>query len=203
MAGRSAPMTRPTQLRPSLLSTRAESTGGRIVRYCTLHLHEPAVLLDRSSNVDKLTSSARSVAPDASSWTNETTAPAQDATAMRIVLIEWRIRKGQEEQFLEYWSTRAVVQDRSGLIGEFLSRVESQQQYPWITWEVDERWTTFVNVGLWREASNFEEQIGRYMEDTRPPMAFEAARRRRVMLAPERWRTGGTNLPNVSHDLVH
>jgi hypothetical protein len=122
---------------------------------------------------------------------------------MRIVLIEWRIRKGQEEQFLEYWSKRAVVQDRSGLIAEFLSRVESPQQYPWITWELDECWTTFVNVGLWREASDFEEQIGRYMDDTRPPLAFEAERRRRVLVAPERWRTGGTNLPNVSHDLVH
>jgi hypothetical protein len=58
-------------------------------------------------------------------------------------------------------------------------------------------------VGLWREASDFEEQIGRYMDDTRPPLAFEAERRRRVLVAPERWRTGGTNLPNVSHDLVH
>src|SRR5215213_6049683 len=103
---------------------------------------------------------------------------------MRIVLIEWRIRKGQEEQFLEYWSKRALVQDRSGLIAEFLSRVESPQQYPWITWELDERWTMFVNVGLWREASDFEEQIGRYMDDTRPRMAFEAARRRRVMGFP-------------------
>ena len=122
---------------------------------------------------------------------------------MRIVLIEWRIRKGQEEQFLEYWSKRAVVQDRSGLIAEFLSRVESPQQYPWITWEFDERWTTFVNVGLWRDASDFEEQIGRYMDDTRPPLAFEAERRRRVMVAPERWRVGGTGLPMYGHMQVH
>jgi hypothetical protein len=41
------------------------------------------------------------------------------------------------------------------------------------------------------------------MDDTRAPMAFEAEQRRRVLVAPERWGTGGTNLPNVSHDLVH
>ena len=147
--------------------------------------------------METLISSARSVAPDASSWTKETATPAPDTTAMRIVLVEWRIRKGEEEQFLEYWSKRVIVQDRSGLIGEFLSRVESRQQYPWITWELDERWTTFVNVGLWREASDFEEQIGRYMNEARPPMAFEAERRRRVLVAPERWRMGGTGLPHM------
>jgi len=122
---------------------------------------------------------------------------------MRIVLVEWRIRKGEEEQFLEYWSKRVIVQDRSGLIGEFLSRVESRQQYPWITWELNERWTTFVNVGLWREASDFEEQIGRYMNNNRPPMAFEAERRRRVLVAPERWRMGGTGLPICGHMQVY
>ena len=131
------------------------------------------------------------------------TDPAHNIMPMRIVLIEWRIKKGEEEQFLEYWSKRALVRDRSGLIGEFLSRVESPQEYPWITWELDERWTTFVNVGMWREASDFEEQIGCYMNETRPPMAFEAARRRRVLVAPERWRLGGTSLPTYGHIEVH
>ena len=131
------------------------------------------------------------------------TDPAHNIMPMRIVLIEWRIKKGEEEQFLEYWSKRALVRDRSGLIGEFLSRVESPQEYPWITWELDERWTTFVNVGMWREASDFEEQIGCYMNETRPPMSFEAARRRRVLVAPERWRLGETGLPAYGHMEVH
>ena len=60
-----------------------------------------------------------------------------------------------------------------------------------------------VNVGLWREASDFEEQIGCYMNEKRPPMAFEAARRRRVLVAPERWRFGGTGLPTYGHIEVH
>ena len=129
--------------------------------------------------------------------------PAAQATAaMRIVLVEWRIEKGREDEFLEYWSGRATVPDRSGLIGEFLSRVEDRAEYPWMVWELDEHWTTFVNVGLWREGADFQEQIGRFIDDTRPAMAFEAAQRRRVFVAPERWRTGGTALPVSEHNHV-
>jgi hypothetical protein len=129
--------------------------------------------------------------------------PAQATAAMRIILVEWRIRKDHEDEFLEYWSSRATVADRSGLIGEFLSRVESRNEYPWIVWELDERWTTFVNVGLWREGAEFQQQVGRFIDDARPPMAFEAERRRRVLVAPERWRTGGTALPVSEHQLVN
>ena len=143
------------------------------------------------------------VSATSSQWAMAALAPAQDPTAMRIVLVEWRIKRGEEEQFLEYWSTRQPIPDRSGLIGEFLSRVESREQYPWITWELDEHWTMFVNVALWREAADFEEQIGRHLDDTRPPMAFEAERRRRVLVAPQRWRIGATGLPISSHRQVH
>ena len=114
---------------------------------------------------------------------------------MRIIIVEWRIKKGCEEEFLEYWSTRSTVPDRSGLIGEFLTRAENREQYPWITWDLDDRWTTFYNVGLWREGTDFQEQIGRFIGTSQPPMAFEAERRRRVFLAPERWRVGCTGLP--------
>jgi heme-degrading monooxygenase HmoA len=125
--------------------------------------------------------------------------PARATAAMRIVLVEWRIRKGHEDEFLDYWSSRATVRDRTGLIGEFLSCVEDPNEYPWMIWELDERWTTFVNVGLWRQGADFQEQIGRFIDDTRPLMTFEAERRRRVFVAPERWRMGGTVLPASEH----
>ncbi len=114
---------------------------------------------------------------------------------MRIIFVEWRIKKGSEEEFLEYWSTRSTVPDRSGLIGEFLNRVEGRDQYPWIIWDVDDRWTTFYNVGLWREGADFQEQIGRSIGTSQPLMPFEAERRRRVFLVPERWRIGCTGFP--------
>ena len=114
---------------------------------------------------------------------------------MRIIFVEWKIKKECEEEFLEYWSTRSTVPDRSGLISEFLTRVEKQDQYPWIIWDLDDRWTTFYNVGLWREGTDFQEQIGCFIGISQPSLAFEVEPRRRVFLAPERWRIGCTGLP--------
>ncbi len=126
----------------------------------------------------------------------------QEATAMRIVAVEWRIKKGQENEFLEYWSTRSTIPDRSGLVGEFLNRVESREQYPWMVWEFNETWTTFINVGIWREGADFQQQIGHFIDNSRPPLAFEADRRRRVFMAPQRWRIGNTSLLENDHPAV-
>lgn len=132
----------------------------------------------------------------------EQSTAAEEATSARIVLVEWRIKKGREEEFLEYWSTRATIADRSGLIGEFLSRVEDRKQYPWMVWDLDRRWTTFVNVGFWRDGADFQEQIGRFIDNSKPPQAFEAAKRRRVFIAPERWRIGEAPFFNADHPSV-
>jgi hypothetical protein len=105
---------------------------------------------------------------------------------------EWRIRKGRECEFLSYWSTRATISNRTGLIAEFLREVDQQR---WIQWSTDEDSTTFYNIGLWRDAAHFEEQVGRFIDLDRPQLEFEAAKRRRVFLAPARWRVGGTGLP--------
>jgi len=127
---------------------------------------------------------------------------AHETTTTRIVAVEWRIKKGWENEFLEYWSTRSTIPDRSGLVGEFLNRVESHEQYPWMVWELNEGWTTFINIGIWREGADFQQQIGRFIDNSRPPLAFEADRRRRIFLAPERWRIGHTSLLKEDHPTV-
>jgi hypothetical protein len=132
-------------------------------------------------------------------------APARQASApdpfrTRIVVVEWKIKKGREAEFLDYWSTRSTIPDRSGLIGEFLSGVEDRDRFPWINWTLDDRWTTFYNVGLWRDSADFEGQIGKFIDNSRPPQDFEAERRTRVFLAPERWRIGATALPGSDPD---
>ncbi|MGO4704366.1 antibiotic biosynthesis monooxygenase [Microvirga sp. 2MCAF38] len=123
----------------------------------------------------------------------------EEQTSMRVVLVEWRIKKGREQEFLDYWSTRATIADRSGLIGEFLSRVEDRKQFPWMVWGLDHRWTTYVNVGFWRDGEDFQEQIGRFIDNSKPPQVFEATKRRRVFVAPERWRIGATPFMTADH----
>ena len=141
-------------------------------------------------------------APKAEQGVATTPQAEQEATATRIVAVEWRIKKGQENEFLEYWSTRSTIPDRSGLVAEFLNRVESREQFPWMVWEFNEGWTTFINVGIWREGADFHQQIGRFIDNSRPPLAFEADKRRRVFLAPERWRIGNTPLLKQDHAAV-
>lgn len=132
----------------------------------------------------------------------EMAAPSKDATSTRIILVEWRIKKGREQEFVDYWSKQATITDRSGLVGEFLSRVEDRKQFPWMVWNLDPRWTTFVNVGIWRTGADFDQQIGRFINNAKPPLAFEAQKRRRVLVAPERWRIGATPFLESDHSEV-
>jgi len=164
---------------------------GRMARICALAL---AVGLPFAP--------AAGLAQEAPVRQPEQSTAAEEATSARIVLVEWRIKKGREEEFLEYWSTRATIADRSGLIGEFLSRVEDRKQYPWMVWDLDRRWTTFVNVGFWRDGADFQEQIGRFIDNSKPPQAFEAQKRRRVFIAPERWRIGEAPFLAADHPSV-
>ncbi len=121
---------------------------------------------------------------------------------MRIVIVEWRIEKGQEAAFLDYWSSNEAVDDRSGLIGEYLSHVENQEDCHWITLEFGDGWTTYVNVGFWSDAAAFRREVGPKINDKRPALSFEHEKRRRTFLCPDRWRVGETMLPGTSHTLV-
>ena len=144
-----------------------------------------------------LTTRARIASPVASATMRE----AADPATSRIVLVEWRIKKGREQEFLDYWSKQATVRDRSGLVGEFLSQAESREKFPLMVWEADPRWTTFVNVGIWRSGFGFEQQIGRYIDLSRP-LDFEAAPRRRLFVMPERWRIGTFPVIAMDHPAV-
>lgn len=124
---------------------------------------------------------------------------AADPYKTRIVVVEWKIKSGRECDFLTYWATRSTIPNRAGLVGEFLSEVDAQ---PWINWKLEEGHTTYYNVGIWRDAPAFQDQIGKYIDNNRPPLEFEAAKRARVFLAPERWRIGAASLPASDPDGV-
>ena len=121
-------------------------------------------------------------------------APSTDA---RIVVVEWKIKKGHEQEFLDYWATKSTVPDRSGLVAEFMSSEESRDRFPWINWVNAESadYSTFYNIGIWRKSEDFMGQIGKYIDNNRPPMPFEADHRHRVFLEPVKWRIGVAALP--------
>lgn len=140
---------------------------------------------------------APSAAPSASTIRHS------DGQNMRIVVVEWKIKKGREQEFLNYWAERSTVPNREGLISEFLTGVDSKEKWPWINWAgpIDKPGvTTFYNVGMWRDGESFQDQIGKFVDNNRPPLDFEAERRTRVFLAPQRWRVGQAGLPAKDSD---
>ena len=108
---------------------------------------------------------------------------------MFIVLIHWKIKPEQErvDEFLEFWRKTATVDNRRGLIGEFLTEACSTAEYGWITWQLtgcEGKYRSFVNIGYWNSAEEFHEQIGKYFETSTGPKEFEAEPRIRTVMNP-------------------
>jgi heme-degrading monooxygenase HmoA len=112
------------------------------------------------------------------------------------VLVHWRIRPDAEADFLAHWKTKSVIEDRSGLIAEYLCEPNGLDPGAYTTWDIaDEAATPFVSVGLWQSADAFRDQIAKYFNDQGDLLSFEKARRRRVVLHPAAWRNGQAQLP--------
>ena len=117
---------------------------------------------------------------------------------MVIALIHWKIKPRLVSEFLDYWQEEAVVQDRRGLIGEFLSEACHLSEFPWITWDLtgcDGAYRSFINVGMWNSAGDFHEQIGKYFVASGERKSFEHKERTRTILRPTCWRIGDSSLP--------
>ena len=122
---------------------------------------------------------------------------------MVIVLIQWIIKPGQEAAFQEHWKQKLHIEDRTGLIGEFLCEPGSEE---YITWSLPDRndppCTVFVNVGIWASADVFRQQVEPNFNDDKQPEPFEAARRVRTVLYPLSRRMGTALLPEGSNQGV-
>ena len=87
-----------------------------------------------------------------------------------------------------------------GLIGEFLSRVEDREHGPGSSGtSIRARTTSRVRSGCGPSNLQVEQQIGRFIDGSRPPLEVEAQPRRRVFVAPERWRVGASPFPTADH----
>ena len=117
---------------------------------------------------------------------------------MVIVLVHWKIKPACAQEFLEFWRQEAVVQDRRGLVGEFLSEACHTSEFPWITWDLTGRegqYRSFLNVGLWHDTDDFHRQVAMYFNDQTAPKSFEFERRVRTIMRPQCWRMGDARLP--------
>jgi hypothetical protein len=120
---------------------------------------------------------------------------------MIIALIHWRIKPEKPAEFLDFWKTQATLQDRTGLVAEMLSEAQTPKDFPYATWSLDPEslgtFKSYVNVGVWDDDNAFQEQVGQYFNDDKPPLDFEKFRRRRAVLKPGSWRRGQAKLPET------
>jgi hypothetical protein len=127
---------------------------------------------------------------------------------MFIAVIHWRVKPDQKSlnDFREHWNKRNAIDDRDGLIGEFLSEALASKDYPYITWHLDPEssgdFKSYVTVGLWSNPEAFAREVARHFNDDEPILAFEKYRRRRVVFAPVGQRIGMDVLPKTDSEGV-
>lgn len=121
---------------------------------------------------------------------------------MILVLIHWRIKPddASEAAFFEFWTRVAKIDDKTNLIGEFLSAPVPASQFPFLVDDLSAGHSQgncrhFINVGAWKDWESFNDQVGKFMDDAKPMKEFEAERRTRTILAPKQWRVGAAALP--------
>jgi hypothetical protein len=125
---------------------------------------------------------------------------------MVIVIIHWKILLGDEprRQFLQYWKETLTVEERSHLVGEYLSAPLSAEevQFPCAVFNIPSAppYQSFFNVGIWEDVDSFKRQIiDPYVGMTPNPQPFEYQFRERMVLSPLSWRAGQYSLPAADH----
>lgn len=126
---------------------------------------------------------------------------------MVIVLIHWKIKPDRVKEFLAFWKKGLIIEDRSGLICEYLCEAAKIKTPLWVTWDLGPKaeegeFKSYVNVGLWEDENAFHEQVGKNFNECKPLEEFEAYRRVRTVLYREHHRKGEANPPVESSDGV-
>ena len=125
---------------------------------------------------------------------------------MIIVIIHWKIHLGEgaRRQFLRHWKETLTVEERSHLVGEYLSAPLSDEevQFPCAVLNIPPAppYQSFFNIGIWEDVASFKGQIiDPYVGSSPKTQPFEYQFRERMVLAPLSWRTGQYPLPNTDH----
>lgn len=127
---------------------------------------------------------------------------------MVIVLVKWYIISGQEDKFKQTWIDKMEPEIKKGLFCEFFSKPIDSIKEKYHTLDVENKhYTTFINVGVWKDVESFDEAIGNFILGRKPHdndlqkqlmeiYDFEYKLRERIVLTVEESRTGGWPLPS-------
>lgn len=121
---------------------------------------------------------------------------------MIVVLVHWKIHLGSEQRrlFLQFWRDTLTIEERSHLVGEYLSEplAENDVKFPCATFNVpvSPKFQSFFNVGIWDSVDSFKRLVVEpYVGKVFRTQSFEYEFRERMILSPLSWRVGGGTLP--------
>lgn len=128
---------------------------------------------------------------------------------MIIILIHWKIHRhaGARAEFLKYWHETLKINNRSKLVGEYLSEPFTAEQgaqarIPCALFNAPSSapYDSFFNVAVWEDESAFYTEIMEPFVGKQPKsLPFEFEFRERMVLSPVSWRAGEFGLPKVDH----
>src|SRR5690348_14693743 len=129
---------------------------------------------------------------------------------MVIVIVRWYIKAGQDKKFKAKWQGMEP-KSKEGLFREFFSKPTTSAEEKYHTLDIESKhYTTYINVGVWRELKDFENAIGslilgRYVHDKPEKKGvqlleifdFEFKLRERIVMEVEKTRGGKWKLPSI------
>lgn len=85
---------------------------------------------------------------------------------MVVIMVHWLIKKGieNEQAFEEMWK-QMTIQPNTGLYREVLTQPVEAQDGKFNTFSItDKAYTTYINIGIWKDLASFDAAVGRYIQ---------------------------------------
>src|SRR5258708_25054723 len=129
---------------------------------------------------------------------------------MVIVIVRWYIKDRQDDKFKSSWGNYMDPTIKDGLFREFFSKPVDVTEEKYHTLDVESKhYTTYINVGIWRDITDFERAIGSLIPNREPHKKkegkelievfdFEFKLRERIVMDVEEDRRGKWDLPPAS-----
>jgi len=100
---------------------------------------------------------------------------------MVVILVHWQIRLGSEQKFIRYWK-RLKLSPQAGFYREILTQVVRSGKDKLNTFNLSSpNYSTFINVGIWKNVKAFEEAVGQYIPEPKRASVEKNGKKKRVL----------------------
>jgi len=104
---------------------------------------------------------------------------------MVVIMVHWLIKKGIEnEQAFEAMWKGMTIDPNIGLYREVLTQPTESEDDKFNTFSItDKAYTTYINIGIWKDIESFDAAVGRYIQAPERRKPLEGSFKDKEMLA--------------------